>query len=84
MYHDGGYPYFKKYKFAQDIAITQGVSAFDVEVIDTAKDGTTTSTMHTNGGNGFPFNDMIATQPLLTCNGQKDTGLFNLTVAVSI
>lgn len=46
-------------------------------------DGSTTSTMHTNGGKGFPFNDAVVTQPGLTCNGQKDDGLFNLTVAVS-
>ena len=83
LYHQGGYPYFKKYKFSQEIAIAQGVSAFDVEVIDSAKDGSVSSTMHTNGGNGFPFDDAILTQPLSSCVNHKDAGLFNLTIAVS-
>lgn len=65
------------------IPIAQGISGFDVEVIDTAKDGSTKNTIYTNGGKGFPFDDAVVTQPALTCNSQKDSGLFNLTVAVS-
>jgi hypothetical protein len=83
LYHQGGFPYFKKYRFVQEIPISQGVSAFDVEVIDVAQDGTTTRTMHTNGGKGFPFDEAIVTQSDLTCDGHRGTGLFNLTVAVS-
>lgn len=82
LYHQGGYPYFKKYKFAHEIPAKEGISAFDVEVVDTAADGSISSTMHTNGGNGFPFEDNILTQPQSTCNGQRASGLFNLTVAV--
>lgn len=83
MYTEGGFPYFKKYKFAQEIPLSQGVSGFDVEVIDTDKNGKVTTTMHTNGGKGFRFDDAIVTQPRSTCNGQKETGSFNLTIAVS-
>lgn len=82
LYHQGGYPYFKKYKFNQQVPIAEGVSAFDVEVIDTQKDGSVKTTMHTNGRNGFPFDDTILTQPDLSCVNHRDAGLFNLTVAV--
>lgn len=84
LYHEGGYPYFKKYKFSQEIPLDQGVSGFDVEVIDTAKDGSVVSKMYTNGGKGFPFDDTIVTQPLQTCNGRQGNGSFNITVAVRI
>ncbi|KAJ3499036.1 hypothetical protein NLG97_g651 [Lecanicillium saksenae] len=82
LYHEGGFPYFKKYQFTQEIPTAQGIAAFDVEVLDTASNGSVSSTLHTNGGKGFPFDDTILTQPKMTCNGQKSSGIFNLTIAV--
>jgi hypothetical protein len=63
------------------IPITQGVSGFDVEVVDN-NNGVTNSTIYTNGGQGFPFDDTIATQPKLSCSETIYNGLMNLTVAV--
>lgn len=70
------------YPFSTVVPITQGVSGFDVEVIDN-NNGVTNSTMYKNGGQGFPFDDMIITQPKLSCSEVNFNGLMNLTVAVS-
>lgn len=70
------------YQFSTVIPITQGVSGFDVEVVDN-NNGVTKSTMYKNGGQGFPFDDMIVTQPKLSCSEVQFNGLMNLTVAVS-
>lgn len=69
------------YQFSTVIPITQGVSGFDVEVVDTSN-GVTNSTMYKNGGQGFPFDDTIVTQPKLSCSETIYNGLMNLTVAV--
>ncbi|UKZ96237.1 uncharacterized protein TrAFT101_011038 [Trichoderma asperellum] len=59
------------YQFSTVIPITQGVSGFDVEVVDN-NNGVTNSTMYKNGGRGFPFDDMIVTQPKLSCSEIRD------------
>ncbi|KAM0520710.1 hypothetical protein ACHAPE_003107 [Trichoderma viride] len=69
------------YQFSTVIPITQGVSGFDVEVVDTSS-GATNSTMYKNGGQGFPFDDTIVTQPKLSCSETIYNGLMNLTVAI--
>ncbi|PON20567.1 hypothetical protein TGAM01_v210525 [Trichoderma gamsii] len=69
------------YQFSTVIPITQGVSGFDVEVVDTSS-GVTNSTMYKNGGQGFPFDDTIVTQPKLSCSETIYNGLMNLTVAI--
>jgi hypothetical protein len=74
---------FWVYPFSTVIPIAQGVSGFDVEVVDNIN-GVTNSTLHTNGGYGFPFDDTIVTQPKLSCSEVSFTGLMNLTVAVSM
>ncbi|EHK47152.1 hypothetical protein TRIATDRAFT_46525 [Trichoderma atroviride IMI 206040] len=71
------------YQFSTVIPVTQGVSGFDVEVVDTSN-GATNSTMYKNGGQGFPFDDTIVTQPKLSCSETIYNGLMNLTVAVSL
>ncbi|KAH8668991.1 heme peroxidase [Xylariales sp. PMI_506] len=69
---------FKRYYFSATVPISLGVSAFDVEIVDS--DATN---METNGGNGFPFNDAILPQLDTSCTTTVDTGSFlNLTVAV--
>lgn len=70
------------YQFSTVIPIAQGVSGFDVEVVDTTN-GAANSTMYMNGGQGFPFDDTIVTQPKLSCSETLYNGLMNLTVAVS-
>ncbi|CAM1507719.1 Fc.00g045670.m01.CDS01 [Cosmosporella sp. VM-42] len=72
---------FKKWAFSTEVSLSQGISGFDVEVIDTVN-GAVNSTMYTNGGNGFPFDDMVVTQPLLSCGEQSSMGALNLTIAV--
>ncbi|KAL6886068.1 heme peroxidase [Trichoderma evansii] len=69
------------YQFSTVVPITQGVSGFDVEVVDN-NNGVTNSTMYKNGGQGFPFDDMIVTQPKLSCSEVQFNGLMNLTVAI--
>ncbi|KAL7918280.1 heme peroxidase [Trichoderma austrokoningii] len=69
------------YQFSTVIPITQGVSGFDVEVVD-SNNGVTNSTMYKNGGRGFPFDDTIVTQPKLSCSETIYNGLMNLTVAI--
>ncbi|KAM0261106.1 hypothetical protein ACHAQJ_002367 [Trichoderma viride] len=72
---------FWVYQFSTVIPIAQGVSGFDVEVVDNIN-GVTNSTLYTNGGNGFPFDDTIVTQPKLSCSEVIYNGLMNLTVAI--
>ncbi|KAL7930167.1 heme peroxidase [Trichoderma chlorosporum] len=72
---------FWTYPFSVVVPLDQGISAFDVEVVDNIN-GVTNSTLHTNGGNGFPFDDTILTQPQLSCTEVEDVGLMNLTVAM--
>ncbi len=74
------------YNFEATIPVAQGVSSFTVEVVDNT---TGSSTIHNNGGSGFPLSDAI--QPQLARSVQ--TLIFdpaftlptqlNLTVAVS-
>lgn len=73
---------FWVYPFSTVIAIEQGISGFDVEVVDTIN-GVANSTVYTNSGHGFPFDDTIVTQPKLSCSEVSYHGLMNLTVAVS-
>lgn len=73
---------FWTYPFTVEVPLAQGISGFDVEVIDNIN-GVTNSTLHTNGDNGFPFDDTLLTQPQLSCTETHTEGLMNLTVAVS-
>lgn len=73
---------FWTYPFSAVVPIAQGVSGFDVEVVDNIN-GVTNSTLHTNGGHGFPFDDTIITQPQRSCSEVTFLGLMNLTVAVN-
>lgn len=73
---------FWTYPFTVEVPLAQGISGFDVEVIDYIN-GVTNSTLHTNGGHGFPFDDTLLTQPQLSCTETQSEGLMNLTVAVS-
>ncbi|KAL6793050.1 heme peroxidase [Trichoderma sp. SZMC 28012] len=72
---------FWTYPFTVEVPLAQGISGFDVEVIDNIN-GVTNSTLHTNGGHGFPFDDTLLTQPQLSCTETHTEGLMNLTVAV--
>ncbi|KAL7784529.1 heme peroxidase [Trichoderma ceciliae] len=72
---------FWVYPFSTVIPIRQGVSGFDVEVVDNVN-GVTNSKLYTNGGHGFLFDDTIVTQPKLSCSEVAFSGLMNLTVAI--
>ncbi len=75
----GTTPAFRRYSFTIDIAASRGFSAFDVEVID---DGN--STLETNGGDGFPFDDSVLPQVGLSCFGfENGREPINITAAVS-
>lgn len=74
--------FFRKYAFEALLPLSQGVSGFNVEVIDILN-GVSNTTLYTNGGNGFPLNDAVLTQPLSSCAEQSDKGALRLTVAVS-
>ncbi|UKZ52527.1 hypothetical protein TrVGV298_006304 [Trichoderma virens] len=72
---------FWTYPFSVEVPLAQGISSFDVEVVDNIN-GVINSTLHTNGGHGFPFDDTILTQPQLSCSEVHSEGLMNLTVAI--
>ncbi|RFU72389.1 heme peroxidase [Trichoderma arundinaceum] len=72
---------FWTYQTSTEIPIAHGISGFDVEIIDNIN-GVTNSTLYTNGGRGFPFDDTILTQPKLSCSEVRYFGRVNLTVAV--
>jgi hypothetical protein len=73
---------FWMYPFSTVIPLSQGVSGFDVEVVDNVN-GVINSTLYTNGGDGFPFDDTIVTQPKLSCSEVTSGGRMDLSVAVS-
>ncbi|PTB62284.1 heme peroxidase [Trichoderma citrinoviride] len=72
---------FWTYPFSTVIPLAQGVSGFDVEVVDNVN-GVINSTLYTNGGNGFPFDDTIVTQPKLSCSEVTSEGRMDLSVAI--
>ncbi|KAL7940999.1 heme peroxidase [Trichoderma barbatum] len=72
---------FWTYPFSVEVPLAHGISAFDVEVVDNIN-GVINSTLHTNGGNGFPFDDTLLPQPKLSCSEVVSKGLMNLTIAV--
>lgn len=73
---------FWTYPFSSVVPLSQGVSGFDVEVVDNVN-GVINSTLYTNGGYGFPFDDTIVTQPKLSCSEVTSEGRMDLSVAVS-
>ncbi|KAL6861941.1 heme peroxidase [Trichoderma novae-zelandiae] len=72
---------FWTYPFSTAIPLAQGVSGFDVEVVDNVN-GVINSTLYKNGGNGFPFDDTIVTQPQLSCSEVTSEGRLDLSVAI--
>jgi hypothetical protein len=73
-------PSFEWWNFTTTVPVSRGLDSFTVEVIDDGQ-----STVHTNGGDGFPLETDLIPQTQLSC-GTVYMGrayLLNLTVAVS-
>jgi len=69
---------FTFYNFNTTIPLSDGVSSFDVEVLDGGK-----SIVHTNGGSGFPLPDRIILQPEFSCQDITGGPVMNFTIVVT-
>ncbi|KAI1338685.1 heme peroxidase [Xylariaceae sp. FL0016] len=82
----GNMPSFTTYQFSANVLVSQGISAFNVEI----KDGNT-AILEKNGGQGFPFSDTIVPMSSDTCygltfedtpSGSKSNNTLRVTAAV--
>jgi hypothetical protein len=82
LYPNCGSPGFQYYEFEAFVPVSQGVSAFKVEILD----NNSNSNMYDNGGDGFPLPDLliplrgpscVTVDPITHANG------LNITVGVS-
>ncbi|KAH8896760.1 heme peroxidase [Thozetella sp. PMI_491] len=65
--------------FSATIPASQGVSSFNVEIIDSGD-----SALYDNGGNGFPFDDTVLVQEDLSCIGDEVTGGSPITIITAV
>ncbi len=86
VYHNCG-PGFTYYNFETVIPTHQGVSSFNVEIVDGS---TGSSAVYDNGGDGYPFPDALQPQIALSTRYLIEDGAtgsstieLNLTAAVS-